>query len=126
MVINLTDPEHPNYLKPQQVLQILPPSYQTDKPASAQIKPEVWLRADEKLGVIRESEDRYLCFKAEKEDTLWNCTPVGTVKTIADAEKFLDEQPLEQLGSASEIGSDLYPGRSGNIRSRCLKADECI
>jgi hypothetical protein len=31
---------------------------------------------------------------------LWNCTPVGTVKTIADAEKFLDEQPLEQLGSA--------------------------
>ena len=43
---------------------------------------------------------RYLCFKAEKEGTLWNCTPVGTVKTIADAEKFLDEQPLEQLGSA--------------------------
>jgi hypothetical protein len=44
--------------------------------------------------------DRYLCFKAEKEGTLWNCTSVGTVKTIADAEKFLDEQPLEQLGSA--------------------------
>jgi hypothetical protein len=104
MAINLTDPDHPNYLKPQQVLQILPPAYQPDKPASAQIKPEVWLRLDEKLGVIRESEDRFLCFRAEKEGTLWSCTPVGTVKTIGDAEKFLDEQPLEQLGS-SEVKS---------------------
>jgi len=104
MAINLTNPNHPNYLKPQQILQILPPAYQTDQPASAQIKPEVWLRPDEKLGVIRQSGDRFLCFKAEKEGTLWSCTPVGTVKTIADAESFLDEQPLERL-SSSEVKS---------------------
>ena len=100
MAINLTNPNHPNYLKPRQVLQILPSASQTDKPASAQIKPEVWLRPDEKLGVIRESVDRFLCFKTEKEGTLWSCTPVGSVKTIADAESFLDEQPLERLTSS--------------------------
>ena len=100
MAINLTDPNHPSYLKPQHVLEILPPFYQPDKPASAQIKPEVWLRPDEKLGVIRQSADSFLCFKAEKEGTLWNCTPVGTVRTIADAESFLDEQPLERLASS--------------------------
>ena len=102
MAINLTDPNHPNYLKPLRVWQILPPSYQAHKPASAQIKPQVWLRPDEKLGVIQESEKRFLCFGAEKEGTFWSCTPVGTVKTIEDAGRFLEEQPLEQLSNSEE------------------------